>query len=247
MKTQIGLGVLSIPAVLDTLGMVPGIIVLLVIAIITTWSDYMVGVFKLRHRSVYGIDDVGQLLFGRIGREFFGIVFVLCEFSIPQRLLYCCTDHCTVWIFVAGAGMLGISIGLNAVSHHGACTAIFVAVAAIIGFMLSSIQTLGRVAWLAWVGVICILSASECAVESSSKLSLIPVQFSLSQWLSASRIVRLPHRRMGLSCLTTRSLPAPRSLKQCRLALLSSLLMQAHQPFSLSSPRCAIQGSTQRH
>ena len=37
MKTQIGLGVLSIPLVFDTLGMIPGIIVLLGIAIITTW------------------------------------------------------------------------------------------------------------------------------------------------------------------------------------------------------------------
>lgn len=86
MKTQIGLGVLSIPAVLDVLGMVPGIVVLIAIAIITTWSDYMVGVFKLRHRSVYGIDDVGQLLFGRVGREFFGVVFVLCT-SCNQRTI----------------------------------------------------------------------------------------------------------------------------------------------------------------
>lgn len=37
MKTQIGLGVLSIPLVFDTLGMIPGIIILLTIAIITTW------------------------------------------------------------------------------------------------------------------------------------------------------------------------------------------------------------------
>lgn len=37
MKTQIGLGVLSIPLVFDTLGMIPGIIVLLCIAAITTW------------------------------------------------------------------------------------------------------------------------------------------------------------------------------------------------------------------
>jgi amino acid permease len=37
MKTQIGLGVLSIPLVFDTLGMIPGIIILLAIAIITTW------------------------------------------------------------------------------------------------------------------------------------------------------------------------------------------------------------------
>lgn len=79
MKTQIGLGVLSIPAVLDVLGMVPGIICLIAIAIITTWSDYMVGVFKLRHRSVYGIDDAGELMFGAIGREAFAVAYVLCK------------------------------------------------------------------------------------------------------------------------------------------------------------------------
>lgn len=55
--------------------------------------------------------------------------------------------------------MLGISIALNAVSTHGACTAVFVAVAAIIGFGLASIQTLGRISWLAWVGLVCLLTA----------------------------------------------------------------------------------------
>lgn len=65
------------------------------------------------------------------------------------------------WIFVSGAGILGISIGLNAVSVHGTCTAVFVAVAAILGFLLSSIQTLGRITWLAWIGVICIITASK--------------------------------------------------------------------------------------
>ena len=79
MKTQIGLGVLSIPAVFNSLGMIPGIICLLAIAIITTWSDYMVGAFKLRHPEVYGIDDVGQLLFGRIGKEVMGVAYVLCK------------------------------------------------------------------------------------------------------------------------------------------------------------------------
>ena len=81
MKTQIGLGVLSIPAVFNSLGMIPGIICLLAIAVITTWSDYMVGAFKLKHPEVYGIDDVGQLLFGRIGKEVMGLAYVLCEYS----------------------------------------------------------------------------------------------------------------------------------------------------------------------
>jgi len=57
--------------------------------------------------------------------------------------------------------MLGISISLNAISTHGACTAAFVAVAAVAAFIGSSIQTLSRVSWLAWVGLSGILIARE--------------------------------------------------------------------------------------
>jgi hypothetical protein len=65
------------------------------------------------------------------------------------------------WVFVAGSGMLSISIGLNAVSTHGACTAVFVAVAAIITFGLGSIQTLDKISWLAWIGLVCIVAACK--------------------------------------------------------------------------------------
>lgn len=81
MKTQIGLGVLSIPVAFDALGIVPGVVCLCAIAAITTWSNYMVGVFKLKHREVYGIDDVGELLLGRPGRLFLGSAFCLCKIS----------------------------------------------------------------------------------------------------------------------------------------------------------------------
>lgn len=62
---------------------------------------------------------------------------------------------------MAGSGMLSISIALNALSTHGTCTAVFVAVAAIIAFIFASIQTLGRITWLAYIGVVGIMSASE--------------------------------------------------------------------------------------
>lgn len=57
--------------------------------------------------------------------------------------------------------MLGSSIALNAVSTHGTCTAVFVVIAAVVGFSFGSIQTLGRMSWLAWTGLTCILTASE--------------------------------------------------------------------------------------
>lgn len=159
LKTQIGLGVLSIPSAFDVLGLIPGLICLLVIAVMTTWSNYIVGVFKMRHKDVYGIDDVGRKLFGRVGYEVFGAAFALCKLASAQWEPT--TNQRADMIFIAGSGMLGVATGLNALSSHGACTAVFVAVAAIIGFSLGSIQTLGRISWLAWVGVVCILTASK--------------------------------------------------------------------------------------
>ncbi|KAJ5337551.1 amino acid transporter [Penicillium brevicompactum] len=140
-KTQIGLGVLSMPKVFDTLGIIPGIVLLIVIAGMTTWSNWMIGVFKIRHPSVYGIDDVGRMLFGRFGFELFGAAYTL------------------YWIFTGGSALLSISISFNALTDHGTCTAVFVAVAAIIAFTFSSIQTLGRISWLAWIGTACIIIA----------------------------------------------------------------------------------------
>lgn len=99
LKTQFGLGVLSIPDILNTLSMVPGVICILIIASITTWSNYMIGVFKKRHREVYGIDDAGGLMFGRVGREFFSIGICICN-SIPNSpnaeavLLFLITSLC---------------------------------------------------------------------------------------------------------------------------------------------------------
>ena len=57
--------------------------------------------------------------------------------------------------------MLSTSIGLNAVSAHGTCTAVFVAVAAVVSLMIASIRTLGKMTWLAWVGVVCVVVAGK--------------------------------------------------------------------------------------
>ncbi|RTE73128.1 hypothetical protein BHE90_012459 [Fusarium euwallaceae] len=141
MKTQIGLGVLSIPAAFNVLGLIPGVLCLLAIAIITTWSNYMVGAFKLKHPEVYGIDDASRIMFGAVGREILSAGFSL------------------YLIFAAGSGMLGISIGFNAISTHGTCTAVFVAVAAIGVMCLASIRTLDRLSWIAWVGLVSLLVA----------------------------------------------------------------------------------------
>ncbi|KAL4927670.1 putative amino acid transporter (Mtr) [Aspergillus undulatus] len=186
MKTQIGLGVLSIPAAFDTLGLIPGLIVMLVIAAITTWSDYMIGAFKLKHRQVYSIADAGGLMFGRIGKAFFEFVYIL------------------YWIFVAGSGMLSVSIGLNAVSTHAACTAIFVAVAAIIGFAFASIRTLGKMGFLAWGGLFCIITAIlivTIAVGVQERPAEAPI--TPGPWKSDFKIVGNPSFTEGITAVSS--------------------------------------------
>ncbi|KPA42572.1 hypothetical protein FLAG1_04507 [Fusarium langsethiae] len=92
MKTQIGLGILSIPSAFHTLGIIPGVICLLLIGGITTWSNYVIGTFKLNHREVYDIGDAGGILFGRIGREFLGMSFALFTiFAIASGILVAAT------------------------------------------------------------------------------------------------------------------------------------------------------------
>lgn len=128
--------------VLETIGLIPGLLVILVIAAITTWSDYVIGTFKLNHRNVHSVADVGQLFFGPVGRECFGAIY---------------------WLYmtcIAGSGMLGISIALNSVSNHGACTVVFVVVAAIATFLFSVIQTLDKLSFLGWIGLVSIMAAS---------------------------------------------------------------------------------------
>ena len=57
--------------------------------------------------------------------------------------------------------MVSTSIGLNAVSAHGVCTAVFMVVAFAAAWTLGSIRTLGKMTWVAWVGVGSVFIAGE--------------------------------------------------------------------------------------
>lgn len=62
-------------------------------------------------------------------------------------------------LFIIGSALVGLSTSLNAVSTHGACTAIFVFVSAAAGFLFGSIRTLSKVAWIGWVGIFSIMAS----------------------------------------------------------------------------------------
>ena len=162
MKVELGIGALSLPAAFSTLGLIPGILILTCVAVITTWSNYMIGCFKLKHPEVYSLGDVGFILFGRIGREVFTVVFQLCMSFFLYGI--CASDVLIkkqVFVFAASSAFVTVSTALNAITSHGACTAIFIAVAAIIAFPLASIPRLKDQSWLAWGGLGSIMASSK--------------------------------------------------------------------------------------
>nr|XP_031858123.1 uncharacterized protein CI109_006464 [Kwoniella shandongensis]KAA5525195.1 hypothetical protein CI109_006464 [Kwoniella shandongensis] len=160
LKTQIGLGVLGLPSVLNTLGFVPGILVILAIGLIITWSDLVVGTFKLAHPEVYTIADVGYIIFGPVGREVIGFAYWL------------------EVVAIAGASFLSISVAFNTITEHATCTVVWALIGAVIVALFASIQTLARISWLGWVGLVSIMSAVITLMVSvgvTDRPSLAPV------------------------------------------------------------------------
>ncbi|KAJ6189862.1 hypothetical protein N7519_004770 [Penicillium mononematosum] len=91
---------------------------------------------------------------GYVWREFIGVIYYI------------------YLALVAGAGMLTTSVAFNALSEHGACTMIFVAVACLASFVVGTgFRSLGKIAWLSWVGVAGIvfaiwITAIACLTQS---------------------------------------------------------------------------------
>lgn len=135
-KFQIGLGALSLPSTFHVLGFAPGIICFLALGLICTFSGYICGTARQYYPHMHSIGDAAQLLFGKAGREFIGIIYYI---------------YVTL---VAGAGMLTVSVALNTLSEHGTCTMVFLGVTCAATFLVGTVfRSLEKVSWISWIGV----------------------------------------------------------------------------------------------
>lgn len=116
--------------------------------------------------------------------------------------------------------MLSISIALNALSDHGACTAVSMAIIAIVVFLFSSIQTLGRISWVAWIGAGCIIISGQFLLSlfyyfnSPDTVFIVTIAVGLQgrpssvpandvEWKSDYKIVNHPTFTEGISAIST--------------------------------------------
>ncbi|KAG6180033.1 hypothetical protein E4U36_005156 [Claviceps purpurea] len=117
-SNQVGLGILSLPKVLDVLGLLPGVAAILSLGIISWYTAYELLQFYRKHPHVVNMADMARVV-GGIPLE---IIFGIC------LLVKIC--------FTCGSATVTISIALNTLSSHGACTVVFAAVAAMACWLL---------------------------------------------------------------------------------------------------------------
>lgn len=133
----ISLGILSLPSVLAAIGLVGGLIVLIGLGIIATYTGYVIGQFKLAYPHVHNMADAGEVLFTPVGpraaaiaRECFGgaqIIFL---------------------IFIMGSHILTWIIALNTMSDHVTCSIVWGVVGMIVLFIFTLPRTLKKVSYL---------------------------------------------------------------------------------------------------
>lgn len=126
----ISLGILSLPSVLASVGLVAGIILIVGLGILATYTGYTIGQFRMAYPHVHNMADAGEVLLGVVGREVFGAA---------QTIFL---------IFTMGSHILTFTIAMNAITGHATCTIVWGIVALVILFIFTLPRTLRKVSYL---------------------------------------------------------------------------------------------------
>lgn len=125
----ISLGILSLPSVLATVGMAPGVVLIAGLGILATYTGYVIGQFKQKYPHVHNMADAGEVLAGAWGREIGGAA---------QTIFL---------IFTMGSHVLTFTIALNVITGHATCTIVWGVVALVLLWIFTLPRTLRRVSY----------------------------------------------------------------------------------------------------
>jgi hypothetical protein len=104
LKIIFATGVLSIPTAMYSLGAVGGALSVVAWGALNTYTAVIQGDFRNRHPRCHSIADMAEVVGGVWFRELVGGLFII------------------AYVLCTGSGIIGTSVGLNALSSHAACT-----------------------------------------------------------------------------------------------------------------------------
>lgn len=138
---NISLGILSLPAVLGTVGLIGGLIAILALGVASTYSGYILWQFRMKYPQCADYVGIGGVLLGPIGTHIFAVAYVI----------YC--------VFCMASHLLTFTIAMNVLTGHATCTIVWGIVGFIIFTLLSLQRTLKNVSFLSIISFTSILSA----------------------------------------------------------------------------------------
>lgn len=118
----VSIGILSLPAVIASLGLVPAIILLVGLGLLATYTGYVIGQFRWRYPHIHNLADAGEVIAGSIGREVLG------------------TGQLLLVVFIMASHLLTFTVAMNSLTEHGTCSIVF----AVMGLVVSLIANLPR-------------------------------------------------------------------------------------------------------
>lgn len=153
LKVLFATGVLSIPSAMYALGAVPGALIILGWGALNCYVGIIQGDFRNNHPHCHSVADMAGVLGGAVVKELVGALFLV------------------AWVLCSGAGLLGVSVALNALSDHAICTVYFSLVATVLIALTASVRTFQNLSWLTWVGFVSIYVAVFIIVVGVSESS----------------------------------------------------------------------------
>ena len=131
----VSLGILSLPSVLATVGLVPGIILILFMSVMSTYSCVVLGEFRKAYPHVQNFGDAVEVIgksigMGRVFQEVFGWAQVIFQ------------------VLVAGSHLLTWTICLNTLTNSSTCTIVWAVVGLGVFWVLNLPRTLKYTSWM---------------------------------------------------------------------------------------------------
>lgn len=144
-------GMLSLPYSLATVGMVPGLVIIVFLGVFATYTSWLLVDFKLRHPEVHTMGDAGFIMFGPIGREVLSFG-TLC-FAI----------------FACGGQLLAGQVALAALSNNKLCLMLYTGIFAVPTLLCSLPRTFHGLGWISVASVLCIFVAGIVGMVGAGK------------------------------------------------------------------------------
>jgi amino acid permease len=132
MTNEIGIGILSLPSALNTLGFFPGIVAIIGMGMLSLYTAYNLIQYWRKYPYMQNIVDYGRVLGGPWVEAVFAIGFL-----INMAL-------------ISASAVVTISIGLNTISDHATCTVAFTVVAAVVMWAMCVPRSMRFVSWASW-------------------------------------------------------------------------------------------------